>query len=227
MALADAYRRTKGRMPSAPARQTGNWKLAYADFLTALVALFLVLWLVNDVPEDSRSGLAGYFRGDEDVAASPAFDASAPPSALLADRLRQTSLLLPHRKNLSTVAVSNTVRIDVMDQPGEFMFESGRASLTRAGENAIESLAEILAGGTWPLTIEGHTDAFPARDADMDNWTLSLMRADAARRHLVASGLSATRIEGVLGLADTQPLRAEEPHLAANRRVTLILQVAE
>jgi len=64
MAIANAYRRERGRMPLAPARQAGNWKLAYADFLTALVALFLVLWLVNDVPEGNRAAFAGYFRGD-------------------------------------------------------------------------------------------------------------------------------------------------------------------
>ncbi len=227
MAIADAYRRPRGRMPRAPSRQAGNWKLAYADFLTALVALFLVFWLVNESDPDRQSSLAGYFRGDEVAqAAGHALDTGTPGQAL-ASQVRHTRSLAPYRDRVLVTALDDTVRIDIVDLSHAPMFRTGQSEITAAGRHAIEKVTELLLLGHWPVTIEGHTDAFPTSSAEIDNWTLSLRRADAARRLMVATGLSPERVNGVVGLGETQPLRKEEPHLAANRRVTIVLQVSE
>ena len=39
----------------------GAWKVAYADFVTAMMAFFLLMWLLNATTEDQRKGLADYF----------------------------------------------------------------------------------------------------------------------------------------------------------------------
>ena len=39
----------------------GAWKVAYADFVTAMMAFFLLMWLMNATTEDQRKGLADYF----------------------------------------------------------------------------------------------------------------------------------------------------------------------
>ncbi|MEM9739663.1 MAG: OmpA family protein [Pseudomonadota bacterium] len=227
MAIADAYRRQQGRMPFAPARQLGTWKLAYADFLTALVALFLVLWLVNDTTTGNKSALAGYFRGDADITASKTETTPAQLAQGTALMLDQTKALSAFRQNLSVVVKDDNIRIDVIDRQASPMFATGRAELTPEGRRTLAALSDILKSFAWPIQIEGHTDAFPASGTTGDNWTLSLDRADMARQFLEQAGIGPSRIVGITGFGATRPLRAEEPHLAANRRVTLILQVTE
>ena len=39
----------------------GAWKVAYADFVTAMMAFFLLMWLLNATTEEQRTGLADYF----------------------------------------------------------------------------------------------------------------------------------------------------------------------
>ncbi|MCI4646282.1 MAG: OmpA family protein [Hyphomonadaceae bacterium] len=225
MALLFATRRDTGRRPRAPGPRLGNWKLAYADFLTALVALFLVLWLVSDAQSEGRADIAGYFRGE--AQAQTALAATTPEKAAtdLASALRNTRRLTGLSTHLNILPVGDRVRIDLMDRLSQPLFENNGAELTESGREAVATLSAILQDGDWPVEIEGHTDAFPTLGARTDNWTLSSQRAHAARRALVASGLAEDRVRAVTGLADTHPLRPEEPHLAANRRVTLILQV--
>jgi len=43
------------------AHHGGAWKVAYADFVTAMMAFFLLLWLLNATTEEQKSGLADYF----------------------------------------------------------------------------------------------------------------------------------------------------------------------
>ena len=45
----------------APAHHGGAWKVAYADFVTAMMAFFLLMWLLNATTEEQRTGLADYF----------------------------------------------------------------------------------------------------------------------------------------------------------------------
>lgn len=227
MALAYADRRDRGRRPRAPGPRLGNWKLAYADFLTALVALFLVLWLVSDAPSGGRADIAEFFRGDAEAVSLTITATPEAEAAELASALRTTRRLSDLTHRLQIVAQGDRVRIDLLDRTSDPLFDSGGAALTSSGSAAIAELADVLSTGSWPVEIEGHTDAFPAVGNGPDNWLLSSDRAHSARQSLLAAGLDSSRIRAVTGLADTVPLRAEEPHLAANRRVTLILQVTQ
>lgn len=214
-------------MPSAPARKMGTWKLAYADFLTALLAFFLVMWLVKGVPETGRAELAGYFRGEAGASAvTETMPAEHEAARRLAARLRGGALLRRHGDHVRVMAVGDRVRIDLMDRTAEPVFARGESALTPAGEALVAELADLLNAGNWPFAIEGHTDAFPARGDSWTNWELSSARALAARRLLEAQGVDPQRVTAVAGLAERQPLRPGEPHLAANRRVTIVLQAA-
>ena len=59
-------------MPVAPARKAGTWKMAYADFLTALMAFFLLMWLISGVSADDRAEIADYFHNRTPDAATDA-----------------------------------------------------------------------------------------------------------------------------------------------------------
>ncbi len=56
----------KIRNPEEPQENAG-WKVAYADFVTAMMAFFMVMWLLSSVNEDQRRGIAGYFRPSSDL----------------------------------------------------------------------------------------------------------------------------------------------------------------
>ena len=47
----------------------GAWKVAYADFVTAMMAFFLLMWLLNATTEDQRKGIADYFNPSIPIAA--------------------------------------------------------------------------------------------------------------------------------------------------------------
>lgn len=228
MGYAQTLRRRKGRMPQAPARTMGTWKLAYADFLTALVAFFLVMWLVKGVPEEGRADVAGYFRTGTEasmlIGSVP--DKGKTPADDVAALLRQSRRLNIHANAISILAVDDTVRIDVMDRTSDPLFASAGTAFTASGNALITDLADILGHGTWPVGIEGHTDAFASVTPGIDNWDLSTQRAHTARRALIEGGFAPERIVSVSGLADTMPINPGEPHLSANRRVTIVLHVS-
>ena len=103
------------------------------------------------------------------------------------------------------------------------MFASESGALTEAGEALTLQLGQAISGLAGPITIEGHTDAFPSLDANRTNWDISSERANAARRILASAGVSTDRVRAVTGLADTRPLNPGEPHLSANRRISILL----
>ncbi len=51
----------KVKKVSAEGHHGGAWKVAYADFVTAMMAFFLLMWLLNATTEDQRKGIADYF----------------------------------------------------------------------------------------------------------------------------------------------------------------------
>ncbi len=201
-------------------RRAGQWKLAYADFLTALSALFLVLWLSSASSHDQRAEIAAYFTGRAAPSGAPvehAFDAT----------IEQDLLATLPADRVHVVRAGDRVRIELTDARSDPFFASGSGAFSPFGEAVLARVAGVLAPIGAPIEIEGHTDAFPAAGADFDNWSLSTARALAARRALLAAGVAPQRIVAVSGRADTAPLLPTQPHLPANRRVTIVLDLAD
>lgn len=213
-------------MPAAPSRRLGTWKLAYADFLTALVAFFIVMWLVKGFPEDGRADVAGYFRDD---AAAASLVTSAPERLAdrIADSLSSHEVFRRHASALQVVADGDRIRIDLSDRTSAPVFATGDRAFTTYGTEMLSELSALVADSPWPIEIEGHTDAFPFAGDSGSNWSLSVQRAEEARLVLEDAGVSASRIEAVTGRADTLPLNPGEPHHPSNRRITIILKVAQ
>ena len=88
----------------------------------------------------------------------------------------------------------------------------------------LGEVAEILVRLPNRVAISGHTDANPvAGRPGYSNWELTADRANATRRILESSGLSNDRIYQVVGKADSEPLFPEDPYMAANRRLSILL----
>lgn len=221
MAYAPTSRRRAGRRPAALPRKTGTWKLAYADFLTALCAFFLIMWIVNGVSAEDRAVLAEQFgQGETTAMAAAAVDTRAGD---LAQRLRADPALSAYKDSVRISHTPLEVRIELTDMAHLPLFEMGDGRLNARGISLVQLAGAAIATVPLPVTLEGHTDAHPSLTTGYSNWELSADRANSARRILVEAGVGAQRIKAVSGLAQTRPLLPDNPYLPANRRISIVL----
>jgi chemotaxis protein MotB len=227
----------------------GAWKVAFADFTTSMMALFLVLWIVSQ-SSDVKSAIAGYFQdplgrasefGSSVIPGSGAQAANVRPltaEQLLdfsADRLQQLGEQIQRRLEQSADWPSLAQQVEIMltpeglrislieDTAGTF-FESGSAVPNARGRALLQLVGAELGTAANAVVIEGHTDATPySGRRDYSNWELSADRANAARRLLELSGLRRGQVGQVRGYADREPRDASRPDAAANRRVTITM----
>ena len=215
-----------GQAPLSPVRQRGAWKLAYADFLTALCAFFLIMWLVHGVSGDQKAELAEQFGGATSAISDTAFtvDDHLQYDTLLA-RLDASKLTEAHPALVQLDEDAGTVRLELVDLELSPLFDRGEATLNEHGLAVMTLAAKAINPLDIELSIEGHTDSAPIRRAAYSNWELSSDRANAARRSLVASGLDPSRVRSVSGLADTRPLQGNAADLPQNRRLSIVLHL--
>jgi chemotaxis protein MotB len=305
----------------------GAWKVAYADFVTAMMAFFLLLWLLNAVTEEQLTGIADYFApttvsksasgaggmlggqtvgqgamssqgttpsfalalppptigsggdaltdpkegGDEGngpgnggeapgtggSAAGPKFDkdkgqAKSSESHDKAESLSEQQVVqaeqereeeqfqkaqaalkqainsIPELAKLAnSLMVDNTpegLRIQIVDQEGLAMFPSGSPDMFGHTRALLDMVARVVKQLPEKISIAGYTDSTKfVGQQGYDNWDLSADRALATRRALLASGVPATRVDRVVGKADTDPLDTKNPADPRNRRITIVL----
>ena len=210
-----------GSVPLSPVRQRGAWKLAYADFLTALCAFFLIMWLVHGVSSDSKADLAEQFGAP---AADTASLEDSRSETLLAE-LRASTLIKAHPGIAKLATDGGSIRLDLVDLDRAPLFDKGHSTLNERGLDVVRLAAQAIAALDVDLSIEGHTDSDPVRRDGYSNWELSSDRANAARRELISSGVNAIRVRSVAGLADTRPLNDQQGDLPQNRRLSIVLHL--
>jgi chemotaxis protein MotB len=216
----------------------GAWKVAYADFVTAMMALFIVLWLLS-ASEKVQKAVGGYFqdptgkgRQTGTTAASVAEDLTLNQKQLqqLKEKLDQAMKQLPTFKNLKNqvrmMITAEGLRIDLLETEHGLFFEAGNQTPTGAGKALLEVLARELVKLPNKIAIEGHTDSTPYGRSDYSNWELSADRANSARRILIESGLEDDRISQVRGFADQRLLFKNQPTNPSNRRISIIVRNA-
>ncbi|HEY6509629.1 MAG TPA: flagellar motor protein MotB [Vicinamibacterales bacterium] len=241
----------KKRAPAHHAHHGGAWKVAYADFVTALMAFFLVMWIVGQ-SNPMKAGVAGYFRdpgvfdrgkGDSTGLLPGAPQGIQPPSpaptdetvvaarAVLeraADRLRQAFEQLPEfaniRDRIEIQVTSEGLRIELVDDLNESFFQVGRAELRPETIEALRVIADELAKLPNPIAVEGHTDSRAFAGGGYGNWELSSERANAARRAMETGGLEPGQIVEVRGFADRMLHFKEDPLDPRNRRVSIVVR---
>lgn len=226
----------KKRKPSSDSHG-GAWKVAYADFVTALMALFIVLWLMNMSPQ-MRAAVAGYFRDPMGTSSATGSDrvGSAENLPITKDNFKQLKARLEKAINQvdSLKALSNQIdititpeglRIELLETRDGSFFEVGSAVLNANGREILTLLAKEL--GTVPnrIMIEGHTDARPyTGNRDYNNWNLSAARALAARSLMMVRGLRPNQVSEIRGYADEMLRDKANPYDPSNRRITLVVQ---
>jgi chemotaxis protein MotB len=215
----------------------GAWKVAYADFVTAMMSLFIVLWLMN-TSQQVQKAIAGYFNDPKGSGAQTGSAASSASEIVSIDRDNVTKLKEEIRKailkqadltklsqQIEITVTGEGLRIDLIEGSGGTFFETGSPRLSGNGVQLLNLLAGQLRTLPNHLLIEGHTDAQPFSAANgYTNWELSSDRANAARRLLQVAGIRADQISQVRGYADQSLRVPANPLDPSNRRVSLIVQ---
>ncbi len=217
----------------------GAWKVAYADFVTAMMALFIVLWLLN-TSEDTQKTIGGYFldplgKGRETGTgmhgSGETVNLKKDDMPKLKEQIERAMKKMPQMQALKNqvrlIVTGEGLRIELLEneRANATFFESGRAEPTEKCRGLLALLSAQLGTLDNKLLIEGHTDSRPFNDdRNYTNWELSADRANAARRLMESDGLKRGQVAQVRGFADQNLLIPKDPQNASNRRVSVIVQ---
>jgi chemotaxis protein MotB len=228
----------------------GAWKVAYADFVTAMMAFFLVMWIVG-LSKPTREAIAAYFKnptlfnkggghqplgnGDTGPQAKPkpVMPITDNSSMEAQFKLKADSILKELKKRPEFQALQDSVqvhltneglRIELIEKRSSLFFDTGSARLKPTTIRLLQLIAQQLKELKNPIVIEGHTDSHPLDGANgYSNWELSADRANAARRAMDEHGLRPGQIICVRGYADHKLLRQDDPYHFSNRRVSILV----
>jgi len=237
------------------AHHGGSWKVAYADFVTAMMAFFMVMWIVG-MESDVKDLVQGYFNNP--VGFRQSFGAGTDPlsrgSTPIPSPLENMPIFVrqveerrfnavrdqilrelagvdgseDYGSQVEVVVTPDGLRIELREGPsGETFFTFGSDDVKPAAREALSIVAGNVAGLPNPVVIEGHTDSATYPSRSYTNWELSVDRANAARRILVDFGMSVERVREVRGHADRHLLVPDEPLNPSNRRVTILIPYLE
>ncbi|MFT4077169.1 MAG: flagellar motor protein MotB [Asticcacaulis sp.] len=265
----------------------GAWKVAYADFVTAMMAFFLLMWLINTTSPEQKRGVADYFApanvsqstsgsggilggqalgkdGDKNEGTMSFIEQMAPKPPetqdsdgtatetkgagaaadtpedsdaqkreqqsfqSAAESLRQALQDMPELTELSkNILVDQTpegLRIQLIDQEGRSMFNENSTQPNDRAKILLRAVAKVINQLPNRISITGHTSGSPGQAGqNPKDWSLSSGRADAARAILQAAGVDQDRIAMVSGKAAKEPLYPDDPSLAGNRRIAIVL----
>jgi chemotaxis protein MotB len=216
----------------------GAWKVAYADFVTALMALFIVLWLMGST-EQVKKAVAGYFNDPKGTGkllgtvltgtGKSVSQASTDELEKLKDKLEEE---IKARKDLEKLSkqieitiTPEGLRIELIEGKDGTFYELGSAKLSSSGQELLALLGKELKSLPNSLLIEGHTDATPySSDSGYSNWDLSADRANAARRLLQEDGVRTDQVTQVRGYADQMLRDKNNPTDPSNRRISILVK---
>jgi chemotaxis protein MotB len=227
----------------------GQWKVAYADFVTALMAFFLMLWLITMIAPEKRARVASYFKhftiftqsGQSFMDKSSAVFNETGKSEEQVFKELQGSLTMKPEEFKETLknaiegklgdiedqilvdAFEGGVRIQLVDKEGKAMFDLGSSKPTPIALRILQVIADNIKSMPNPLAVEGHTDSLMYSSTYYSNWELSTERALTARKELEQYGVDPNRLTRVAGYADTVPLNKENTKDPRNRRISIIL----
>jgi chemotaxis protein MotB len=216
----------------------GAWKVAYADFVTAMMSLFIVLWLMGS-SEKVKKAVAGYFndpKGTGNLLGTVLSGTGEAISAATNDQLQQLKDKLEKeikaRKDLEKLSkqieitiTPEGLRIELIEGKNGTFFQSGSARLSESGQELLALLADELKTLPNSLLIEGHTDATPyPSNSGYSNWDLSADRANSARRLMQQDGVRVNQVTQVRGYADQMLRVKNNPLDPSNRRISILVK---
>lgn len=222
----------------------GAWKVAYADFVTAMMALFIVLWVLGASDKKFKAGIAHYFRepgvfsGSRGIIPDGGQDKlgagiiQAPSLEVLESYIKQglegLKELIGIQDQVPITITSEGLLIEIIDKEKHAFFEVSSATIKPIMRKVLEIIVKQVKDTPNKIIIGGHTDARPYHDDSYySNWELSSARALNTRRVLEELGLRTERIDQVIGYADRKLRTPDDPWSSENRRISILIKQAE
>ncbi len=227
----------------------GAWKVAYADFVTAMMALFMVLWIVAQ-DEEILLYTSQYFQNPFDAPFNDSSGIMPEANSMvktpsngddltsgnqqstmflqsLMEELRRvvnTEQFDAHEQPVDISIVSDGLRVIVYNRAQRPLFEEDSAVLTPWGEILLQNLAWVLDQHSFRVRVDAHSAKPHANTSGgADLWALTSARANTARRTLVKYALGRDKIDRLTGFADTRPLEDLAPEEPSNDRLEISL----
>ena len=159
--------------------------MAYADFVTAMMALFIVLWLLNS-SQKVQKAVGGYFKdftgtskmvGTDMVGSGENFIVSKDNMQELKEQLQKGIREVPKfdelQNHIDMTFTNEGLRIELTESAVGTFFDSGSARMSGDGGDILKALAAELGKLPNKMAIEGHTDSkrYPPT-ANYTNWEL-------------------------------------------------------
>ncbi|MCX6169949.1 MAG: OmpA family protein [Ignavibacteriales bacterium] len=228
----------------------GAWKVAYADFVTAMMALFIVLWILGQKPE-VKEAVSSYFKDPVGFSskskiliegkANPVPGMKAEEEAKthemekaelekigekLEGELKADTDLMGLANQVKIEIVKEGLLIELTDSENDVFFDLGTAELKQRAIKIIHKIGSEISKMPNKIIVEGHTDSHKYNNigTGYTNFELSSERALAAKRALVAGGLKEKQIDEVRGYADTRLRNVQNPLSSTNRRISITVK---
>ncbi|MBI5474546.1 MAG: OmpA family protein [Ignavibacteriae bacterium] len=206
-----------------------RWLLTYADLITLLLGLFVILYTMSKVDNTKYlsvvKALGGMF-GQEGVlqgSNAPMQHQAVGSQEEIAGKIRAA---MTEDLKTNMVDVSQDSRGVVVHLAEELLFPSGSATLKSSSLSRLDKLGEVLATLRNDIRVEGHTDNVPINTSTFpSNWQLSVARAMNTGDYLMSRhGLSPERVT-IVGYSQYKPLapNTSEENKAKNRRVDIVI----
>ena len=218
------------------AHHGGAWKVAYADFVTAMMALFMVLWLLNS-SQETQKAIGGYFTDPEGNGKLIGSDMAGAGGAALnlavsemeqlkekiAQSLKESAKFQELQDKITMVVTGEGLRIELLESDAGTFFESGSPVPTMQATEIISRLAQEVGQLPNKVSVEGHTDS-KRFAGEYSNWELSSDRANTARRIMQAHGVRLDQVAEVRGFADQSLRKKGDAGDPSNRRISIIVR---
>lgn len=221
-----------------------RWLLSYGDFMTLLLALFVVLYASAQAENDQQDPFDGlrqaFFFDAESPAPLPTTaprpdEPDAPQRAIVPptqlERLEEQldRELDAQKKRLGEEHGARLFASEkglVISLASAEFFPAGGVEIPPNRRSVLAALAPLLAANSLPLQFEGHTDDQPiGNSAFPSNWELSAARAAAVARLFIEDHEIAPERVATLGYAEFRPIAPNDDaaQRAQNRRVEIVI----
>ena len=230
----------------------GAWKVAFADFVTAMMALFMLLWILNQ-DEKVKGEVQQYFNtrfksvtkmsvgiipiqnADLIEAKRAVFDNASAIDLQFIRRINEDIIKMfadnPNFIDMQTYHVEVTsegLLIEFFNDPNRRLFDGPTAKLTDFGDAMFEILSFVLARHkSTRVEVEGHTARIvKLGEIAQDTWVLSTDRALMARKTMVGYAMKPEQVIKVAGYSSSRPLKNYSHNLndSHHDRVTIMVR---
>jgi len=230
----------------------GAWKVAYADFVTAMMALFIVLWVLAQ-SEEVKQAVSGYFRdpagfdmksGSKPGARNEVINLQLEAKQLqmemqqkkftelkgkITEEIKQNPTLSKISDQVDITMVKEGLKIEMLESTSSVFFDIGSSQLNTKAQQILNTIGGNLKILPNMIAVEGHTDSrkYIGDIQNYDNFNLSADRANAAKTALAKGGVAESQIDEIRGYADKRLRDKKDPFNVVNRRISIIIKYTE